>query len=45
MSDEVSYTGRVPWCGLDKYIVSISPYFDMTLSGGVSIEISSVDMP
>lgn len=39
---EVSYTGRVPWCGLDKYIVSVSPYLDMTLSGGISIEIFSI---
>ena len=39
---EVSYTGRVPWCGLDKYIVSVSPYLDMTLSGGISAEIFSV---
>ncbi len=38
---EISYTGRVPWCGLDKYIVSVSPYLDMTLSGGISIEIFS----
>lgn len=39
---EVSYTGRVPWCGLDKYIVGVSPYLDMTLSGGISAEIFSV---
>lgn len=39
---EVSYTGRVPWSGLDKYIRNVMPYFDMTLSGGLSIEIFSV---
>jgi len=39
---EVSYTGRVPWSGLDKYITNVVPYFDMTLSGGLSIEIFSV---
>ena len=39
---EVSYTGRVPWGGLDKYILNVMPYFDMTLSGGLSIEIFSV---
>ena len=39
---EVSYTGRVPWSGLDKYITNVVPYFDLTLSGGISIEIFSV---
>ena len=39
---EVSYTGRVPWSGLDKYITNVVPYFDMTFSGGLSIEIFSV---
>ena len=39
---EVSYTGRVPWSGLDKYIKNVVPYLDMTLSGGLSIEIFSV---
>ena len=39
---EVSYTGRVPWSGLDKYITNVVPYIDMTLSGGISIEIFSV---
>ena len=39
---EVSYTGRVMWSGLDRYIVNVSPYFDITLSGGISIEIFSV---
>ena len=39
---EVSYTGWVPWSGLDKYITNVIPYFDMTLSGGLSIEIFSV---
>ena len=39
---EVSYTGRVPWSGLDRYITDVSPYFDMTLSGGLSAEIFAV---
>ncbi len=39
---EVSYTGRVPWSGLDRYVTEVTPYFDMTLSGGLSIEIFSV---
>lgn len=39
---EVSYTGRVPWCGTDKYIENVSPYLDIALSGGLSIEIFSV---
>ena len=39
---EVSYTGRVPWSGMDKYITNVVPYFDLTLSGGLSIEIFSV---
>ena len=39
---EVSYTGRVPFCGLDKYIVSFTPMLDMSLSGGISVEIFSV---
>ena len=39
---EVSYTGRVPWSGLDKYVTNVVPYVDMTLSGGISIEIFSV---
>ena len=39
---EVSYTGRVDWSGLDKYITNVIPYFDLTLSGGISIEIFSV---
>lgn len=38
---EVSYTGRVPWSGLDRYIRCAVPYLDMTLSGGISIEIFS----
>ncbi len=38
---EVSYTGRVPWSGLDKYVENVFPAFDMTLSGGLSIEIFS----
>ncbi len=39
---EVSYTGRVPWSGLDRYILDVAPYFDLTLSGGLSVEIFSV---
>ncbi|MBR3017717.1 MAG: hypothetical protein IKH57_11700 [Clostridia bacterium] len=39
---EVSYTGRVPWSGLDRYIENLVPYLDMTLSGGISVEIFSV---
>ena len=39
---EVSYTGRVPWGGLDKYIESVVPYLDMSLGGGLSVEIFSV---
>lgn len=39
---EVSYTGRVPWCGLEKHIRSAAPYIDLSLSGGLSIEIFSV---
>ena len=39
---EVSYTGRVPWSGLDRYIENVAPYLDMTLSGGISVEIFSV---
>ena len=40
---EVSYTGRVPWSGLDRYVESVDPYFDLTLSGGLSVEIFSVN--
>lgn len=36
---EVSYTGRVRWSGLDRYIRSFTPYVDLTLSGGISAEI------
>ena len=39
---EVSYTGRVGWSGLDRYITDVSPHFDLTLSGGLSIEIFDV---
>ena len=39
---EVSYTGRVDWCGLDRYIAGVLPYFDISLSGGLSVEIFSV---
>ena len=40
---EVSYTGRVSWSGLDRYILDVAPYLDLTLSGGISIEIFSVN--
>ncbi len=40
---EASYTGRVAWSGLDGYVRSVFPYLDMTLSGGISIEIFSVN--
>lgn len=40
---EVSYTGRVAWGGLDRYVSFLTPYLDMTLSGGVSVEIFSRD--
>jgi len=36
---EVSYTGRVSFCGLDKYIADFYPILDMSLSGGISVEI------
>ena len=39
---EVSYTGRVTWGGLEQYVQSVSPYLDMSLSGGLSAEIFSV---
>lgn len=39
---DVSYTGRVDWSGLDRYIHSVVPHFDLTLSGGLSAEIFSV---
>ena len=39
---EVSYTGRVYWCGLDKYIKGVAPYIDLSLSGGLSVEIFTV---
>ena len=39
---EISYTGRVPWSGLDRYILDVAPYFDLTLSGGLTVEIFSV---
>lgn len=34
---EVSYTGRVSFCGLEKYITDFTPILDMSLSGGISI--------
>ena len=39
---EVSYTGRVPFCGLEKYIADFTPILDMSLSGGISVEIFSL---
>lgn len=39
---EVSYTGRVQWSGLDRYVTDVVPYFDLTLSGGLTVEIFSV---
>ena len=39
---EVSYAGRVPWSGIDRYITDFSPYLDMALSGGISAEIFSI---
>ena len=39
---EVSYTGRVPFCGLERYITDFSPFLDMSLSGGISVEIFSL---
>ncbi len=39
---DVSYTGRVDWSGLDRYVRSVVPHFDLTLSGGLSAEIFSV---
>ena len=39
---EVSYTGKVAWSGLERYIENFEPYLDMTLSGGLSVEIFSV---
>lgn len=40
---EVSYTGKVPFCGLDKYITDFTPILDMSLSGGISVEIFSIN--
>ena len=40
---EVSYTGRVPFSGLDKYISNFYPFLDMSLSGGISVEIFSLN--
>ena len=39
---EISYTGRVPFCGLEKYIADFTPILDMSLSGGISVEIFSL---
>ena len=38
---EVSYAGRVPWSGLDRYVTNVKPYIDLSLSGGFSAEIFS----
>lgn len=38
----VSYTGRVPWNGLDRYVTGFAPYIDMTLSGGLTAEIFAI---
>ena len=40
---EVSYTGKVPFCGLDKYITDFTPIPDMSLSGGIPAEIFSIN--
>lgn len=39
---EVSYAGCVPWSGIDRYITDFSPYIDMSLSGGISAEVFSI---
>jgi len=39
---EISYVGRVMWGGLDRYIKRFSPVIDITLSGGISVEIFSL---
>ena len=39
---EVSYTGRVGWSGMDKHLTCFTPYIDMNLSGGLSVEIFSL---
>ncbi len=39
---EVSYVGRVSFNGMEKYISNFSPTLDMSLSGGISIEIFPV---
>ena len=36
---EISYTGRVDFSGLDRYIADFTPIVDMSLSGGISVEI------
>ena len=38
----MSYTGRVPFCGLERYIADFTPILDMRLSGGISVEIFSL---
>ena len=40
---EVSYTGRVEWSGLDRFLKHVTPYLDLSLSGGISVEIFSRD--
>jgi hypothetical protein len=39
---EVSYVGRVSFGGMEKYISNFSPTLDMSLSGGISIEVFSL---
>jgi len=39
---EASYTGRMDFSGLDRYITDFTPFLDLSLSGGISIEIFSV---
>ena len=34
---------RAAALGLDRYILDVAPYLDLTLSGGISIEIFSVN--
>ena len=39
---EVSYTGRVSFGGMEKYLSNFTPILDMSLSGGISIEVFSI---
>ena len=38
---DISYTGLVPWSGIDRYITDVAPYIDISLGGGISMEIFS----